>query len=62
MCHREIASSIKTLLDAVNRVIAEMPPHMAENGTKQVGHDQITTALWLNKYAKTALQLQYNCN
>jgi hypothetical protein len=35
-CCREIASSIKTLLDAVNKVIAEMPQHMVENGTKQV--------------------------
>jgi hypothetical protein len=31
---REIASAIKRLLDAVNRVIAEVPA--AENGSKQV--------------------------
>ena len=31
---RDIASSIKILLDAVNRVIAEMPA--ADAGTKQV--------------------------
>lgn len=37
---KEIASSIKTLLDAVNRVIAELPPHMTENGTKQVLEDR----------------------
>ncbi|XP_025078874.1 programmed cell death protein 10-like [Pomacea canaliculata] len=37
---KEIASSIKTLLDAVNKVIAEMPPHMVENGTKQVLEDR----------------------
>lgn len=37
---KEIASSIKLLLDAVNKVIAEMPPHMTENGTKQVLEDK----------------------
>ncbi|XP_076454140.1 programmed cell death protein 10-like [Babylonia areolata] len=37
---KEIASSIKTLLDAVNKVIAELPPHMTENGTKQVLEDR----------------------
>lgn len=37
---KEIASSIKQLLDAVNKVIAEMPPHMTENGTKQVLEDR----------------------
>ncbi|KAK7090474.1 programmed cell death protein 10-like [Littorina saxatilis] len=37
---KEIASSIKTLLDAVNKVIGEMPPHMTENGTRQVLEDR----------------------
>ena len=32
---REIASAIKLLLDAVNRVINEVPT--ADNGSKQVG-------------------------